>query len=81
MSDVRVNRSELERIRRVSAAEARSLVHAGRAVLVDTRDAASFGEAHAADAISLPFAEIRRSPDHPSLRSVPEERAVIFYCT
>jgi rhodanese-related sulfurtransferase len=51
-----------------------------KAVLVDTRDPQFYRDAHAAGAISVPFEEIRRSPDHPALRSVPEGQTIVLYC-
>lgn len=81
MSEPRVARRELESIRRLSAEEARDLVERRRAVLVDTRDPSYYAEAHAVGAISVPFAEIRRSPLHPRLQSVPEDQQLILYCT
>ncbi|HEX5936805.1 MAG TPA: rhodanese-like domain-containing protein [Actinomycetota bacterium] len=65
----------------VSAADARRLVEARDAVLVDTRACQFYEEAHAAGAISTPFGEIRRSADHPALRSVPEGQTIVLYCT
>lgn len=81
MNEPRMQRRELEPIRRLSADAARDLVERGRAVLVDTRDRRYYEEAHAVGAISIPFAEIRRSPLHPRLQSVPEDQQLVLYCT
>jgi rhodanese-related sulfurtransferase len=80
MSDPRVTRKALGSIRRIAPTEARRLVEDGAAVLVDTRDGEFYEEAHAAGAISVPFREIRRSQDHPALRSVPEGQTIVLYC-
>jgi phage shock protein E len=80
MSEAAVTRKSLEAIRRITPAEARRLVEDGEGVLVDTRDRQFYREAHAAGAISVPFGDIRRSPDQPSLRSVPEGQTIILYC-
>lgn len=81
MSERRVTRKDLESVPKIRPAEARRLVEEGRAVLVDTRDRRYYEETHATGAISVPFAEIRRSPDQPSLRSVPDGLRIILYCT
>jgi len=80
MSDPRVTRKALETIRRIAPAQARRLVEKGDAVLVDTRDRQFYEEAHAAGALSVPFGEIRRSPNHPAIRSVPEGQTIVLYC-
>jgi phage shock protein E len=80
MSEPRVTRKALETIQRIAPADARRLVEEGDAVLVDTRDGRFYEEAHAAGAISVPFGEIRRSTDHPALRSVPEGQTIVLYC-
>jgi rhodanese-related sulfurtransferase len=80
MSEPGLTRKSLETIRRIAPADARRLVEAGEAVLVDTRDRQFYREAHAAGAISVPFRDIRRSPDQPALRSVPEGQTIVLYC-
>jgi rhodanese-related sulfurtransferase len=80
MNEPGVTRKTLEVIRRISPADAHRLVEEGEAVLVDTRDRRFYEEAHAAGAISVPFGDIRRSPDHPALRSVPEGQTIVLYC-
>ena len=80
MSDVRVDRGALETIPRIEPANARRLVEDGDAVLVDTRDPRFYAEAHATGAISVPFPELRRSPDHPAIRSLPEHQTIVLYC-
>jgi len=60
VSERRVSRKDLEGIPRISPAEAREMVEAGRAVLVDTRDPRYYTDAHALGSISVPFAEVRR---------------------
>jgi rhodanese-related sulfurtransferase len=81
MTERRSTRADLTSIARVTAAEARDLVDSGRAVLVDTRDQRYYQEAHAVGALSVPFAEIRRSQDHPTLQAVPQGQRIILYCT
>ena len=80
MSEPGAPRKTLETIQRISPADARRLMEDGDAVLVDTRDRQFYRDAHAAGAISVPFSEIRRSPDHPALRSVPEGQMIVLYC-
>lgn len=80
MSEARVTRKDLVTIRRIEPTDARRLVEAGDAVLVDTRARQFYEEAHATGAISIPFGEIRRSADHPALRSVPEGQTIVLYC-
>lgn len=81
MSEPGDTRKELGTIRRIEAADARRLVETGGAALVDTRARQFYEEAHATGAISVPFAEIRRSSDHPALRSVPQGQTIVLYCT
>jgi hypothetical protein len=54
------DRSGLASIHRITPEEAWSLTSEGKAVLVDTRPGSYYGEAHAEDAISMPFEDIRR---------------------
>ena len=75
-----VTRKTLETIRRIAPADAHRLVEDGEAVLVDTRHPRFYRDAHASGAISVPFEEIRRSPDHPALRSMPEGQTIVLYC-
>jgi len=80
LSEPALTRKTLETIRRITPADARRLVEDGDAVLVDTRDRQFFRDAHAEGAISVPFGDIRRSPDHPALRAVPESQTIVVYC-
>jgi len=80
MSEQGITRTELGTIRRIEVGDARRLVEIGDAVLVDTRAGQFYEEAHATGAISVPFEEIRRSADHPALRSVPEGHTIVLYC-
>jgi rhodanese-related sulfurtransferase len=76
-----LTRRELSSIRRIAPAEARALLEQDRAVLVDTRERRFFEEAHARAAISVPLADIERDPRGSDLGSIPEDRAIILYCT
>lgn len=67
-------------VRRVAPAEARALVEAGHAVLVDTRDRRLYENVHVAGAISLPLAEIAGADEDAKLGALPLDRLVIFYC-
>jgi rhodanese-related sulfurtransferase len=64
----------------LTALQAHELVAAGRGVLVDTRDARLFDNAHAAGALSLPLATIEAAQGHPPAGSLPPDRIVILYC-
>jgi rhodanese-related sulfurtransferase len=79
MGEPGVTRKTLETIHRISPADALRLMEDGVAVLVDTRDRQFYRDAHVAGAISVPFEEIRRSQDHPALRSVPEGQTIVLY--
>ncbi len=65
----------------VSVGEARSLVDAGEGVLVDTRSEQSFVLGHAAGAVLAPLSEIQANPHLPALTAIPDEQAMILYCT
>ena len=65
---------------RITAAEAHELVAAGRGVLVDTRDARLFDNAHAAGALSLPLSTIEAAHGQVPAGSLPPDRVLIFYC-
>jgi hypothetical protein len=60
---------------RVPVGEARSLVEAGRAVIVDVRDPASFANSHIAGAIHIPLGEIETR-----FGELPRDRRIITYC-
>jgi rhodanese-related sulfurtransferase len=67
--------------RRIQPEEAHAASQAGRAVLVDVRDAPLYQNAHLDPSISLPLAELeaagRTVP--PSLTN-PEDALIILYC-
>jgi len=67
-------------VARLTAAEARERVAAGRGVLVDTRDARLFDNAHAAGALSLPLSTIEAAHGQVPAGSLPPDRVLIFYC-
>ena len=67
-------------VSRLTAAEARELVAAGRGALVDTRDARLFDNAHIAGALSLPLAAIEAAHGQMSLGALPADRVIILYC-
>ena len=67
-------------VSRLTAAEARELVAAGRGVLVDTRDARLFDNTHAAGALSLPLATIEAAHGRVPVGSLPPDRVLILYC-
>jgi rhodanese-related sulfurtransferase len=81
MDRTKLTRRELTSIKRIGAAEARALQDQNRAVLVDTRERRFFEEARAREAISVPLADIERDPRRSDLASIPEDRAIILYCT
>ena len=64
----------------LTATQAHELVAAGRGVLVDTRDARLFDNAHAAGAHSLPLATIEAAAGHVPVGSLPPDRVLILYC-
>ena len=65
---------------RLTAAQAHELVAAGQGVLVDTRDARLFDNAHAAGALSLPLATIQAAHGQVPVGSLPPDRISILYC-
>ena len=67
-------------VRRISVADARGLVDAARAVLVDARDRRLYDNAHATGAISLPVSDIEAANGQIAAGSVPPDRILIFYC-
>ncbi len=67
-------------VQRISVAEARPLVDAGRAVLVDARDRRLYDNAHATGAISLPVSDIEAANGRIAAGSVAPDRILIFYC-
>src|SRR2546426_2570889 len=64
----------------LTATQAHELVAAGRGVLVDTRDARLFDNAHAAGALSLPLATIQAAQGRPPAGALPPDRTLILYC-
>src|SRR6267143_6346509 len=67
-------------VSRLTAAQAHELVAAGRGVLVDTRDARLFDNAHAAGALSLPLSTIEAAHGQVPASSLPPDRVLILYC-
>ncbi len=67
-------------LKRITVAEARLLIDAGRGVLVDARDRRLYDNAHATGAISLPLSEIEAANGHVTPNSVPPDRLLILYC-
>jgi len=63
-------------IRRVPVAEARAMVDAGTAVLVDTRTTEYYNRQHARGALSLPAGQ-----EAALVNTLPRDKLVIFYCT
>jgi predicted sulfurtransferase len=61
---------------RISAAEAKKAVDAGKAVLVDVRSAMVYQQEHAKGAISIPTYEIAAR-----MSELPKDKQIITYCT
>lgn len=61
---------------RISAADAKKAVDAGKAVLVDVRSAMAFQQEHAKGAIGLPTHEIATR-----MSELPKDKQIITYCT
>lgn len=67
--------------RRVQPAEAQAASAAGRAVLLDVRDARLFDNAHIDHAIALPLAELEAARGQlPERIPVPGYARLILYC-
>ncbi len=60
---------------RITVKEAAALRDAGKAVIVDVRDAASYELGHAAGALNIPLAEL---PNR--LGDLPHDKRVLTYC-
>ncbi|MGD2104380.1 MAG: rhodanese-like domain-containing protein [Anaerolineae bacterium] len=65
-----------DEVLRISLEEAKAMVDGGDAVLYDARSAEAYREAHADGALSLPEEEVAERFD-----SLPNDKALIFYCT
>jgi predicted sulfurtransferase len=61
---------------RISVADAKKAIDAGKAVLVDVRSAMSYQQEHAKGAISLPTHEIAAR-----MSELPKDKQIITYCT
>ena len=61
---------------RISVADAKKALDAGKAVLVDVRSAMSYEQEHAKGAISLPTHEIAAR-----MSELPKDKQIITYCT
>ncbi len=75
-----MNQDTNEALKRITVAEARLLIDAGRGVLVDARDRRLYDNAHATGAISLPLSEIEAANGAVTPDSVPPDRLLILYC-
>ncbi len=63
-------------VRRITVAEAKSLLDSGQAIIVDARSAASYGQKHVTGAISMPSGDVPAR-----YAELPQDKLVIFYCT
>ena len=61
---------------RISVADAKKALDAGKAVLVDVRSAESYQQEHAKGAISVPTHEIATR-----MSELPKDKQIIAYCT
>ena len=61
---------------RISAADAKKAVDAGKAVLVDVRSAQNYQQEHAKGALSVPTNEIATR-----MSELPKDKQIITYCT
>ena len=61
---------------RISVADAKKALDAGKAILVDVRSALSYEQEHAKGAISLPTHEIAAR-----MSELPKDKQIIAYCT
>lgn len=61
---------------RISAADAKKAVDAGKAVLVDVRSAMSYQQEHPKGAISMPTHEMAKR-----MSELPKDKQIITYCT
>lgn len=61
---------------RISAADAKKALDAGKAVLVDVRSAVAYQEEHAKGAIHIPTYEIATR-----MSELPKDKQIITYCT
>lgn len=67
--------------RKLEPAEARAASSAGRAVLLDVRDARLFDNAHLDRAQALPLAELEAEGGRlPARIAAPEDARLVFYC-
>jgi len=62
-------------VARIELQAAKAKLDAGQAILVDVRSAASFAQAHAAGAISLPYGEMATR-----YGELPRDTLIILYC-
>ena len=63
-------------VRRVTAAEARTAVEKGQAVIVDVRGAETFKAGHVKGALSIPLADIGSRSNE-----LPRGKMIITYCS
>jgi rhodanese-related sulfurtransferase len=67
--------------RRMDPVDAHAAAQAGRAVLLDVRDARLFDNAHIEKALAVPLAEIESGDGRlPSRVTVPGDAVVVLYC-
>jgi predicted sulfurtransferase len=61
---------------RISVADAKKAIDAGKAILVDVRSAMNYQQEHAKGAISLPTDEVAAR-----MSELPKDKQIITYCT
>jgi rhodanese-related sulfurtransferase len=69
--------SEEDKLPRVNAADAKRLVEAKQAVLVDVRSQAAYDASHAQGALHLDVTDIEAG----KTKSLPHDKEIIPYCT
>jgi hypothetical protein len=67
--------ADSNQVRRIAIDEAAALREAGKALIVDVRDAGSYGTAHIAGAINIPLDALPQR-----LAELPRDKPIITYC-
>jgi 3-mercaptopyruvate sulfurtransferase SseA len=66
-----------DRMPRVNAEEAKQLVAAGKALIIDVRSPEAYREAHIKDSVNVPLPKLEAG----ELKGLPRDRRIIVYCT
>ncbi|MFN8534847.1 MAG: rhodanese-like domain-containing protein [Dehalococcoidia bacterium] len=71
----------VDRVARVTPAQAKAIADGRRGVIVDVRSAADFAQRRVAGALNVPLEGLMSDPRPAALTAIPADQEIILYCT